>query len=108
MNISRKTTTLRIAIMLLAIVFTAGCTGIATPESPAAAASATAASASAVSTTPDTQPPEAMSSTGRIMLSVNPKISLQYNERGETTNIEGLNEEGRQIVAEYNDYLGKA
>lgn len=48
-----------------------------------------------------------LAETGYLTLRVNPEIELEYNKEGKVTDLTGQNEEGRAIVAAYNDYIGK-
>lgn len=45
--------------------------------------------------------------TGTIVLRVNPEISIQYDQAGRVTQVEGLNEDGHAIVDDNGDYIGK-
>ena len=49
----------------------------------------------------------ALQETGILTLSVNPEIRIEYNRDGRVTALTGQNEEGKQIVASYQDYIGK-
>ena len=49
----------------------------------------------------------ALAETGYLTLRVNPEIEVEYNKEGKVTDLTGQNEEGRAIVAAYNDYIGK-
>ena len=48
-----------------------------------------------------------LAETGYLTLRVNPEIELEYNKDGKVTDLTGKNDEGRAIVAAYNDYIGK-
>ena len=48
-----------------------------------------------------------ISETGTLILSVNPEIQIEYNKDGKVTEMHGRNEDGKQIVTEYQDFLGK-
>jgi hypothetical protein len=48
-----------------------------------------------------------LTDTGTIILRVNPEISIQYNKEGLVTKLEGLNDDGHDIVDSYDDYIGK-
>ena len=50
---------------------------------------------------------DATAETGSLVLRVNPEISVQYNQEGLVTRIEGLNDDGTAITAAYDDYIGK-
>ena len=56
-----------------------------------------------------TQPAEgnALKETGILTLSVNPEIQIEYNKEGRVTALSGQNEDGKGIVASYQDYIGK-
>ena len=49
----------------------------------------------------------ALQETGILTLSVNPEIRIEYNKEGRVTALTGQNEDGKQIVASYQDYIGK-
>lgn len=49
----------------------------------------------------------ALAEKGIITLSVNPEISIEYDENGMVTNLTGNNVDGEGIVAAYQDYQGK-
>ena len=49
----------------------------------------------------------ALQDRGVLTLSVNPEIEIEYNKEGKVTEVEGLNEDGKSIVASYPDYIGK-
>jgi hypothetical protein len=44
---------------------------------------------------------------GTILLSVNPEIEIEYDDRGIVLEIEGVNDDGKTIVADYAGYKGK-
>lgn len=44
---------------------------------------------------------------GKILLSVNPEIEIEYDEDGIVVELEGVNDEGREIVKKYSDFVGK-
>ena len=44
---------------------------------------------------------------GNLILRVNPEISIEYDKEGRVTKIEGLNEDGNEIIADYKDNIGK-
>ena len=48
-----------------------------------------------------------MPETGTIILSVNPEISIEYDENGKVIALTGNNVDGEGIVAAYQDYQGK-
>lgn len=45
---------------------------------------------------------------GTILLSVNPEIEVEYDERGIVLEIDGVNDDGKTVVTEYQDYEGRA
>ena len=44
---------------------------------------------------------------GQIILSVNPEIAVHYNKEGLVTKIEGVNNDGKTVVSNVNDYIGR-
>ena len=44
---------------------------------------------------------------GVLTLSVNPEIEIEYNKEGQVTTLVGKNDDGKQIVASYQNYIGK-
>ena len=44
---------------------------------------------------------------GKLLLSVNPEIEIEYDEEGIVVELEGKNDEGREIVKKYRDLVGK-
>lgn len=50
---------------------------------------------------------QALSDSGVLTLKINPEISIRYNEDGMVTEIKGENDDGVQIIEDYNDYIGK-
>ena len=44
---------------------------------------------------------------GTILLSVNPEIEVEYDDQGMVLEIEGVNDDGKTIVADYEGYKGK-
>lgn len=70
---------------MTAIVLLTGCGGTAQNQTPA--------------------PEEAAA--GIITLSVNPEIKIEYDRQGLVTAVTGANDDGKAIVAEYPDYIGK-
>lgn len=44
---------------------------------------------------------------GTVLLSVNPEIEVEYDNGGQVLEIEGLNEDGKTVVAGFEDYKGK-
>lgn len=50
---------------------------------------------------------ESLSSSGTIVLKINPEIAIEYNEEGLVTNIFGKNDDGQKIIDTYKDFIGK-
>lgn len=50
---------------------------------------------------------DVVSALGTIILKVNPEIAIDYNDQGEVTNIQALNKDGKKIVQNYTDFIGK-
>lgn len=83
-------------LLLLCVGLMAGCSG-KTEEPPV-----------------QTEPPasaesaeEVSKSDGTLILKVNPEIAVEYDENGKVTAVYGRNEDGRKIVENYQDYIGK-
>lgn len=57
--------------------------------------------------TPQAATQTALADTGYMILSVNPEIRISYNKDGVVTDLQGKNDDGKQIVADYTDYIGK-
>lgn len=52
--------------------------------------------------------PEAPAVAGRIVVSVNPEVAVDYDAKGTVVNVEGLNEDGVYVATQYGDgYEGK-
>ena len=49
----------------------------------------------------------ALKETGTLTLSVNPEIQIEYNKDGKVTALTGRNDDGKGIVEDYTDYIGK-
>ena len=47
-------------------------------------------------------------SVGTVLLSVNPEIAMDYNEAGNVVALNGLNDDGRAVLASYTGYEGRA
>ncbi len=54
-----------------------------------------------------TQPTVQNGAVGTILLSVNPEIEIGYDRQGLVVEVEGVNEDGRDILLHYTDYEGK-
>ena len=50
---------------------------------------------------------EELPSAGVISLKVNPEIAVSYDEKGMVTKIEGRNDDGKTVAADYTEYEGK-
>lgn len=50
---------------------------------------------------------ESLSSSGTIILKINPEIAVEYDEAGLVTRIVGKNDDGQEIVDTYHDFIGK-
>lgn len=50
---------------------------------------------------------ETTDTSGSILLSVNPEIRISYDRDGLVTEILGVNEDGKDIVSDYDNYIGK-
>lgn len=50
---------------------------------------------------------EGLVESGVLRLKVNPDISIHYNEKGEVTEVKGENEDGLELLENYQDYIGK-
>jgi len=44
---------------------------------------------------------------GTLLLKVNPEIAIEYDGNGRVTSVQGRNEDGKDIVSGYQDYIGK-
>lgn len=45
---------------------------------------------------------------GKVLLSVNPEIEIEYDKNGNVTSLRGVNEDGKRVVASYSGYVGKS
>lgn len=45
--------------------------------------------------------------TGRLVVKVNPEVAVDYDEEGNVTGIEGINNDGRELIADHTGYEGK-
>ena len=72
-----------------------------------AAASSLAVLAAALLTGCGAQPQEGSVTAGVLTLRVNPEIEIHYNQSGKVVALEGDNQDGREIVEAYPDYIGK-
>lgn len=48
-----------------------------------------------------------LASGGTLVLRVNPEIAIEYDGNGKVTAVRGKNQDGKDIVAGYQDYVGK-
>ena len=53
------------------------------------------------------QPQESSVTAGVLTLRVNPEIAIHYNQSGKVVALEGDNQDGREIVEAYPEYIGK-
>lgn len=53
------------------------------------------------------QPQDGSVTAGVLTLRVNPEIAIHYNQSGKVVALEGDNQDGREIVETYPDYIGK-
>jgi len=44
---------------------------------------------------------------GKLLISVNPEIEIEYDKKGVVIEIEGINDDGKEIVAKYTDFDGE-
>lgn len=44
---------------------------------------------------------------GHLTISVNPEIMISYNKDGRVTEVKGTNDDGKDIISSYDDYIGK-
>ena len=44
---------------------------------------------------------------GYVLMSVNPEIELSYDGEGNVVELEGANDDGRSVLADYDDYRGR-
>ena len=72
-----------------------------------AAASSLAVLAAALLTGCGAQPQDGSVTAGVLTLRVNPEIAIHYNQSGKVVALEGDNQDGREIVEAYPDYIGK-
>lgn len=86
----KKLTTL---LLTLVVIMTTGC----------GAKSSSNAALPAVSSEPVVS-----KAIGSILLSINPEIKIDYDEKGIVISLEGKNEDGKKVLAEYTDYEGKS
>ena len=68
----------------------------------------TAAAPGGASSTPAAVQETANGSVGTVLLSVNPEIEMDYDEAGNVVALNGLNDDGKAVLASYTGYEGKA
>ncbi len=59
-------------------------------------------------TAPAENPANANGAVGTILLSVNPEIEISYDRNGLVIELEGINDDGKTILASYEDFQGKS
>ena len=90
--------------LLLSTALLAGCAGASGPAAASPASEAPASSGSASSSSTDSLLPD----TGVLYLRVNPAIAIHYDANGVVTAVEGVNDDGRAILAGgAQDYVGQ-
>lgn len=50
---------------------------------------------------------QALAESGTLFLKVNPEIAIDYDENGKVTGVRGMNDDGKEIITNYPDYIGK-
>ena len=75
------------------------CAGVLAGCGNSAAPAESSAESSAVSA-------EALADTGTIVLRVNPEIAVHYDDKGIVTAVEGLNDDGKALLADPDAYIG--
>lgn len=45
---------------------------------------------------------------GKILLSVNPEIEIEYDKKGKVIGVRGVNDDGREVLSGYTGYVGKS
>ena len=51
---------------------------------------------------------EAVQPAGTLLLSVNPEIELDYDQKGNVLALEGINADGKKVVEAFPDFEGKS
>ena len=77
----------------LSMAFAAALSGCGGTTQPTAAVSAPGEAAAEVA--------------GYVLMSVNPEIELAYDDKGNVVELEGANEDGKSVLADYDDYRGR-
>lgn len=86
-------TTLGLILAIFTLVL-AGCGGGTTEEGSGLADTSTAEG-------------EVLSDSGVLVLKINPELGIKYNEEGVVTVVEGRNSDGRELLEQYPDFVGK-
>jgi len=86
----KKLTTL---FLTLVVIMTTGCGIQSSSNAALPAASSEPVSSNAI---------------GSILLSINPEIEIDYDDKGIVISLEGKNEDGKKVLAEYTEYEGKS
>ena len=86
----KKITTL---LLTLVVIMTTGCGAKSSSNAALPAASSELAGSNAI---------------GSILLSINPEIKIDYDDKGIVISLEGKNEDGKKVLEEYTDYEGKS
>ncbi len=94
MKLKNKLFAVTLALTLIVALLVTGCT----PAEDLASALALPTGA---------QQAELAAEGGVLVLSVNPEIGVEYDRDGLVTGVTGRNDDGRKVVAGYNDYIGK-
>ena len=94
MKLKNKLFAVTLALTLIVALLVTGCT----PAEDLASALALPTGA---------QQAELAAEGGVLVLSVNPEIGVEYDRNGLVTGVTGRNDDGRKVVAGYNDYIGK-
>ena len=71
-------------------------------------ASLTACGGNTAPTAPSTEKPAESTAFGTILLSVNPEIEVEYDDKGIVVEIEGINDDGKTVVTGYESFQGRA
>jgi uncharacterized membrane protein YkoI len=97
MKTMRKASTAILALLIGIMMLITSCGSKAAETTEAAPAASVPAATTAA----------AKAKGGALLLSVNPKIRIGYDDSGKVTDIKGNNEDGKKIVAAYQDFIGK-
>lgn len=104
-----KQTLLTTLLPVAASAFLLGCSPQAAGASSPATAGTEVSAASLQSSPASSESPAAMppDAAGSVLLSVNPEIEIDYDFQGRVLTLEGMNEDGRDVIVNYDDYQGK-